>query len=159
MKKAAMAALTVILTLVVASVFVPIGPAGSSTPPDECPPTSYSVLLDRAQVWGGVRVDLFELRDIDTSCFKEIRLFVHVWNEDYRRNPFRRGARISISGFHNTPGGSWTYFTEDFPMSVTSYIDGVAYIPVVGDRFRVVGWGFNLPNVLLEVTVTAYLVR
>lgn len=106
---------------------------------------------------GGVK--LFEASGVDTACFDELRLFVHVMNDHYEASPFTANARLAIYAYHGIGRGSWAYFSEEFPMRVTSELHGFSRIPVVGETTRLTVFGYNLPAVEVEVDVAAYLVE
>ena len=104
-------------------------------------------------------VTLFEVTDLDTACFDELRVFVHVMNDAYETSPYTSGSRLVVRAFHGIGQGSWGYFSQEFPMQYTSQLHGFSQIPVMGETTRLVVFGYDLPAVELEVDVAAYLVR
>lgn len=127
---------------------------------DSCP-TKYQVLAANKIVAGNPSggVILFEIADLDTKCYKELRVFVHVMNDAYATKPFTAASNLQIKAFHAIGSGSWTYFSEQFPMKYTSEIFGLSLIPVIGETTRIVVFGYNMPKVKLKVDVAAYLVK
>lgn len=124
-------------------------------------PTKYQVLAANKIVVGNPRggVILFEIADLDTRCYKELRVFVHVMNDSYTTKPFTAGSSMIIKAFHAIGSGSWNYFSEQFPMKYTSEFHGFSQIPVIGEKTRIVVFGYNMPDVKLKVDVAAYLVK
>lgn len=125
-------------------------------------PTKYIALAESAKVTGNPVgwVKLFEATDIDTACYKELRVYVHVMNDYYESKPFRSTSYFYIGAFHGIGRGSWSYYTsEDFRMEYTSGLDGFVEIPIIGDKTRIVVSAYDTPDVELEVDVAAYLVK
>ncbi len=124
-------------------------------------PTKYIPLAISKIVTGNPSsgVTLFEITDLDTQCYKEIRLFVHVMNNSYTTNPFTNTSYLYVSAFHGIGTGSWSYFSDRMPMKFTSEIGGLSIIPVIGNKTRIVVFGYNLPAVQLSVDAAAYLVK
>lgn len=122
--------------------------------------TKYAALAETLPVTGDPSggIQLFEVTDLNTACFEELRLFVHVMNDDYETSPFTSDARLVLRAFHGIGQGSWGYFSEEFPMRFTSELHGFSQIPVIGETTRLVVFGYNLPAVQLKVDVAAYLV-
>ena len=123
--------------------------------------TKYVALAETLPVTGDPAggVTLFEVTDLDTACFDELRVFVHVMNEAYETAPYTSDARLVVRAFHGIGQGSWGYFSQEFPMQFTSQLHGFSQIPVMGETTRLVVFGYNLPAVELEVDVAAYLVE
>ena len=137
------------------------GAPNGEPPAEPACDTSYSALAETLPATGDPAggVKLFQEKALDTACFDELRLFVHVMNDDYEASPFTSGARLVIYAYHGIGQGSWSYFSEEFPMRFTSELHGFSRIPVVGEKTRLVVFGYNLPAVELEVDVAAYLVK
>ncbi len=133
---------------------------GQNTSNTNCP-TKYVALAKTAVVTGkpGGWTNLFEVTDLETVCYKEVRIFVHVFNNSYKTLPFPPNAKMTISAFHGIGKGSWSYFSKEFPQKFTSEFHGFVDIPVIGEKTRLVVSGYNMPGVILEVDVAAYLVR
>ena len=127
----------------------------------ECCPTKYLALAKTKKVKGNpsTGVKLFEITDLNTKCYKEIRLFVHVMNDSYKNYPFTNKAFMTICAYHAIGKGSWAYYTERFPMKFTSEFHGFSQIPVIGEKTRIVVYGYYMPPVKLKVDVAAYLVK
>jgi hypothetical protein len=127
---------------------------------ESCPTKYQALAVDKIAVGnpsGGVI--LFEIADVNTKCYKELRIFVHVMNDSYETTPFTAGSNMQIKAYHAIGSGSWNYFSEQFPMKYTSEFHGFSQIPVVGEKTRIVVLGYNMPNVKLKVDVAAYLVK
>ncbi|MDQ1350329.1 MAG: hypothetical protein QG657_630 [Acidobacteriota bacterium] len=124
-------------------------------------PTKYQALAVSKIVEGNPSggVILFEIADLDTKCYKELRVYVHVMNDAYTTKPFTAGSNLQIKAYHAIGSGSWNYFSEQFPMKYTSEIYGLSLIPVIGEKTRIVVFGYNMPKVKLKVDVAAYLVK
>lgn len=122
-------------------------------------PTKYLALAKTKKVKGNPagRVILFEITDLNTKCYKEIRLFVHVMNNSYNNYPFTEKTYMTINAYHAIGEGSWTYYTERFPRKFTSEFHGFIQIPVIGEKTRIVVFGYYMPPVELNVDVAAYL--
>ncbi len=123
--------------------------------------TKYQVLAANKIVTGNPSggVILFEVLDLNTRCYKDLRIFVHVMNNSYKTKPFPAGSTMTIGAFHGIGSGSWKYFTEQFSMKYTSEFQGFSQIPVIGEKTRIVVFGYNMPDVKLIVDVAAYLVK
>lgn len=137
--------------------------ACANGPPDEparCG-TRYQALAETLPVTGDPAggVELFEVSGVDTACFDELRVFVHVMNNAYETDPFPADARMVVYAYHGIGNGSWAYHSDEFPMRFTSELHGFSRIPVMGETTRLVAFGYNLPGVELEVDVAAYLVK
>ena len=124
-------------------------------------PTKYMALAETEKVTGNPSgwVTLFEASDIDTECYKELRIYVHVMNNYYESKPFPSTAYFFIRAFHGIGRGSWSYYSEQFPREYTSELSGFIQIPVIGDKTRIVVSGYDTPDVELDVDVAAYLVK
>jgi hypothetical protein len=124
-------------------------------------PTKYTALAETEKVTGDPSkgIKLFEITDIDTKCYKELRIFVHVMNDYYETKPFTSNAFMTITAFHGIGTGSWGYYSEKFPMKYTSEFHGFVQIPVMGDKTRLVVFGYYMPDVELKVNVASYFVK
>jgi len=123
-------------------------------------PTKYMALAETEKVIGDPSggVILFETY-IETKGYKELRVFVHVMNRSYKTNPFCSDDYMTIRAYHGIGRGSWGYYSREFPMKYLSEFHGFIQIPVIGDKTRMVVFGYNMPGVELEVDVAAYLVN
>jgi hypothetical protein len=101
----------------------------------------------------------FEVVELDTKCYKDLRIFVHVMNDSYKTNPFTVGSTMAINALHAIGSGSWNYYSEQFSMKYASEMHGFSQIPVIGEKTRIVIYGYNMPEVKLKVDVAAYLVK
>jgi hypothetical protein len=127
----------------------------------ECCPTKYLTLAKTKKVKGNplTGIKLFEKTDLNTKCYKELRLFVHVMNDSYKKHPFSTKAFMMINAYHSIGKGSWVYYTENFPKKYTSEFHGFSQIPVMGEKTRIVVYGYFMPSVKLKVDIAAYLVK
>jgi len=127
---------------------------------ESCPTKYQALAVDKIVVGNpSSGVILFEIADLDTKCYKELRVFVQIMNDAYATKPFTAGSTMQIKAYHAIGSGSWTYFSEQFPMKYTSEFFGFSQIPVVGEKTRIVVSGYNMPNVKLKVDVASYLVK
>jgi len=123
-------------------------------------PPKYMALAETEKVIGNPSggVILFETY-IDTKGYKELRVFVHVMNMSYKTNPFSSNDYMTIRVYHGIGRGSWGYYSGEFAMKYTSEFNGFIQILVIGDKTRMVVFGYNMPGVELEVDVAGYLVN
>ncbi len=126
----------------------------------ECP-TRYQALAKTKMVQGNPSrgVVLYEIKNLNTRCYKNLRIFVHVMNDYYKTKPFTRNSYLTITAYHGIGTGSWSYYTRKFPKKYTSELHAYCQIPVMGNTTRLVVFGYNLPAVKLKVDVAAYLVK
>ncbi len=132
---------------------------------DCCEQTKYGVLVARHDVpafdepFGpGYLVAFDEV--IDTRGFSEIRLWVHVFVDNYSTGPVTSQAELNVRFLHQFPGGSFDYERETLGWNhVTSYINGYAARPILGDSLRVLCNPRNMPPGPYDIFVTYLLVR
>jgi hypothetical protein len=105
--------------------------------------------------------NLLEFKTIDVGGFKTARLFVQVMQSDYHKNrgKFTPSAKLRVSCFHNTKGGSSHFFEKEIPMTVTTCISGWVEIPIIGPDMRVVITGDQLPKTEMKADCTIYLLK
>ena len=94
---------------------------------------------------------------VDTKGYKTLRLFVHIYNDEYKKSPLSTNSRFSISAFYGIGRGSWGYFNQKFPYKSTSGWDGVVDIPIVGEKTRIGIYGTKMKNRVLEIDIAATL--
>lgn len=105
----------------------------------------YEVLLD-----SNIKVD----------GWKEIRVWVHVFVENYAATPITSAAKLELRFMHNFSGGSFDYDKVILPWnSVTSYVDGYAAKPIIGKELRLHLHPISLPPHPYRLSVTYLLVR
>lgn len=97
---------------------------------------------------------------IDTTGFSEVRVWVHVFANDYKDHPITPDAKLHVRFMHQFKIGSFDYAKETIGYNgVTSYIDGFCAQPVIGNSLRLLCHPENLPPGPYKVGVTYYLVR
>lgn len=123
--------------------------------------TKYQALLEDHIVTGDPSggVQLFEIKDLDTKCYKQLRIFIHVMNDHYETDPFPTNVRIFFGAYHEIGSGSWAFFTKNFLMEYTSELHGFAEIPIIGEKTRIAAIGYYMPAVEVKVCVAAYFVK
>ncbi|MCU0285713.1 MAG: hypothetical protein MUF15_04870 [Acidobacteria bacterium] len=128
---------------------------------EPCTSTKYQALAVNKIVVGNptAGIVLFEVIELDTKCYKDLRIFVHVMNDSYQTKPFTGVSSMNIFAYHAIGSGSWSYYSEKFPMKLTSEFAGYCQIPVIGEKTRIVILGYNMPDVKLKVDVAAYLLK
>lgn len=100
---------------------------------------------------------------INTADWKEIRVWVHVFVENYAQTPLTAAAKLNVRFLHVFGqqlggGGQFDYTRVTIPWnSVTSYIDGYVAAPIIGDKLRIVCDPENLPPGPYNVFVAYYL--
>ena len=97
---------------------------------------------------------LFE-KKINTKGYKTLRVFAHIFNENYESTPIQHNAYFQIIAYYAIGQGSWGYHTETFRYESTSGWSGVANIPIVGVITRVGIHAVKMPNTSLKVDVVA----
>lgn len=95
---------------------------------------------------------------IETKGFAEIRVWVHVFVEDYETNPVTPSSRLTVRFMHQFPGGSFDYEQGTITSNVTSYINGYVAKPIIGDMLRLLCRASNMPPGPYTIDVTYYLV-
>ena len=98
---------------------------------------------------------------IKVDGWKEIRLWVHVFVENYAASPLTAAANLQVRFMHNFgSGNSFDYATADIPFNgVTSYIDGYSIQPILGKELRLLCHPTGLPAGPYTLSVTCLLVR
>ncbi len=132
---------------------------------DCCERTRYGVLVARQDVpefeapFGpGYLVAFDEV--IETKGYSEIRLWVHIFVDNYATGPVTSQAELNVRFLHQFPGGSFDYERETLGWNgVTSYINGYAARPILGEHVRVLCNPRNLPPGPYDIFVTYLLVR
>jgi hypothetical protein len=92
---------------------------------------------------------------VDVTGWKEIRVWVHVFVENYNTTPIDTStARLELRFMHNFSRNSFDYEEAIFQTTVTSYIDGYAGKPIIGNQLRLICHPENLPPGPYTVSVT-----
>lgn len=99
---------------------------------------------------------LYEKR-IHTKGYTILRLFAHIYNEEYDKKPLAKNSTFKIIAYYGIGQGSWGYFSKEFPFRSTSGWAGVADIPIVGEETRITVYSSNIKERTLKVDVTATL--
>jgi hypothetical protein len=104
---------------------------------------------------------LLEFSSIGVGGFRTARFFVEIRQADLDgdQGKFTKDAKLRVSVFHNTKGGSHDYREAEIPMDVTTYLSGLVEIPVIGPDLRIIVWGDNLPKVQMTAESTLYLLK
>lgn len=101
---------------------------------------------------------LFDL-PITVDGWKEIRVWVHVMNDNYETTPVTAAAQLELRFLHGFTHGSFDYEKAVIPWNgFTSYINGYTIKPVIGKSLRVMCHPANLPTPF-RLSVTYLLVR
>jgi hypothetical protein len=101
---------------------------------------------------------------IDTTGWREIRVWVHVFIENYASTPVTSAARLNVRFLHPFGrqlggGGQFDYARRTiYWNNLTSFINGYVTVPLIGDRLRILCTPENLPTGPYSVFVTYYLV-
>ncbi len=102
---------------------------------------------------------LFDL-PILVEGWKEIRVWTHVFVDNYATTPVTASAQLQLRFMHNFSGGSFDYEKATIPWNhVTSYINGFVVKPVIGKEIRLLCHPVNLPPPPYRLTMTYLLVR
>lgn len=96
---------------------------------------------------------------IDTAGFNEIRLWVHVFADNYATTPITSSAKLAVHFMHVFTGGSFDYEEHVIEKSFASYINGYCAAPIIGDRLRIMCHPTGMPPGPYRLEVTYYLVR
>lgn len=92
---------------------------------------------------------------VDVTDWKQIRVWVHVFVENYNTTPINTAAaRLELRFMHNFTGGSFDYEKATFTTPVTSYINGYAVKPIIGNTLRLLCHPENLPPGPYTLSVT-----
>jgi hypothetical protein len=96
---------------------------------------------------------------VDVAGWKEVRVWVHVFVEDYKATPIDIStARLQLRFMHNFSGNSFGYEEATFHTTVTSYINGFASKPIIGNTLRLFCHPENLPAGPYTISVTYLLI-
>jgi hypothetical protein len=97
---------------------------------------------------------------LDVEGWKEIRVWVHVFVNNYAATPVTNAAHLKLRFMHHFAGGQFDYEHADLPWNhVTSYIDGYASRPLIGTKLRLLCEPISLPAGPYSLDVTCLLVR
>ncbi len=97
---------------------------------------------------------------VDVDGWKEIRVWVHVFVNNYAATPVTNAAHLKLRFMHVFAGGQFDYEHADLPWNqVTSYINGYAIKPVIGEQVRLLCEPVGLPPGPYSLDVTCLLVR
>lgn len=128
------------------------------------PPTKYVQLLnvelaEFATPFGpGYEVAFDET--ITTAGYNEIRLWVHVFEDNYETTPITSTAQLEVRFMHQFEGGSFDYEKRIIGYNgVTSYINGYCAVPIIGNGLRLLCHPTGMPPGPYTLQVTYYLVR
>jgi hypothetical protein len=98
--------------------------------------------------------------NLKVNGWKEIRVWVHVFVDNYAATPVTSAAKLELRFMHNFTSGSFGYETVTIPWNhVTSYINGYAIKPIIGKELRLFCHPVSLPPPPYRLTVTYLLVR
>ncbi len=97
---------------------------------------------------------------VDVTGWREIRVWVHVFVENYETTPIVTSqCRLQMRFMHNFGGGNaFDYETATLTTDCTSYIDGYAAKPIIGNKVRLLCHPENLPPGPYRLSVTYLLV-
>ncbi|MGM0384661.1 MAG: hypothetical protein ACQERF_01575 [Actinomycetota bacterium] len=128
------------------------------------PPTKYVQLLnveleEFATPFGpGYEVAFDET--IITAGYNEIRLWVHVFEDNYETTPITPAAQLEVRFMHQFVGGSFDYEKRTIGYNgMTSYINGYCAVPIIGNELRVLCRPTGMPPGPYTLQVTYHLVR
>ena len=105
---------------------------------------------------GEYSTTLYEVQ-LDTKGYKTLRLFTHIFNENYREEPIIQNSSFSIGAFYGIGQGSWGYFSKEFYYKSTSGWDAYVEIPIIGEVTRISIYSSNIKNNTLKVDVVGVL--
>jgi hypothetical protein len=129
-----------------------------------CPKTNYVELIANqplpapTEPYGPGYPVLFDV-SFPVKGWKEIRVWVHVFVDNYETTPITSSTRLELRFMHSFTGGSFNYEGAVFTSDFTSYINGYTVIPLVGEQLRLVCHPENLPAGPYRLTVTYLLTR
>jgi len=101
---------------------------------------------------------------IDTTDYREIRLWVHVFVQNFAQAPVTAATKLHVRFLHVFGhqlggGGQFDYMQRTIPWSqVTSYINGSVTAALIGDKLRILCTPESLPPGPYDVFVSYYLV-
>jgi hypothetical protein len=129
-----------------------------------CPKTKYVELIANqplaaaSEPYGPGYPVLFDV-NFPVKGWKKIRVWVHVFVDNYETMPIPSSARLELRFMHQFTGGSFDYEKAILTTDVTSYINGYADKPLIGEQLRLVCHPENLPVGPYKLTLTYLLVR
>ena len=96
----------------------------------------------------------------NSGGFDELRVWVHLFVSDHARNPVTPNTRLILRFMHCfDQAESFDYEQHTISSSVTSYINGYAAVPIIGDHTRVLCHPENLPPGPYDLFMNCYLIR
>ncbi len=102
---------------------------------------------------------LFDL-SIPVEGWKEMRVWVHVFADNYAATPVTSAAQLELRFMHNFTGGSFDYEKTVMHWNgVTSYINGYVVKPLIGKQIRLLCHPVGLPLPPYTLSMTYLLVR
>lgn len=102
---------------------------------------------------------LFDL-PVPVDGWKEIRVWVHVFVDNYAGTPVTASAQLELRFMHTFTGGSFDYEKATIAWNhVTSYINGYVVKPMIGKALRLLCHPVSLPPPPYHLTVTYLLAR
>ncbi len=109
----------------------------------------------------GPGYDVLFDKKIKVDGWKEIRVWVHVFIENYAATPLTGAANLELRFMHDFgASNSFDYEKAEIPFTgVTSYIDGYTVKPVIGKELRLLCHPTYLPAGPYTLSVTYLLVR
>ena len=97
---------------------------------------------------------------VPVDGWKEIRVWVHVFVDNYEATPVTAAAHLELRFMHGFSGGSFDYDKATIPWNhVTSYINGYVARPIIGQEVRLVCHPVSLPPPPYRLSMTYLLVR
>lgn len=97
---------------------------------------------------------------ISVDGWKEIRVWVHVFVDNYAGTPVTAAAQLELRFMHGFTGGSFDYEKATIPWNnVTSYINGYVVKPLIGKQLRLLCHPVSLPPPPYRLSMTYLLVR
>jgi hypothetical protein len=92
---------------------------------------------------------------------KEIRVWVHVFVDNYETTPVTASTKLDLRFMHDFCGAnSFDYAVSTISYNhVSSYINGVAFQPIIGKELRLVCHPRHLPAGPYRLSLTYLLVR
>jgi hypothetical protein len=97
---------------------------------------------------------------ITVTGWKEIRVWAHVFIDNFATTPVTSTARLEVRFMHVFTGGSFDYENATIGWNhVTSYIDGYAVKPIIGAKVRLLCHPVDLPPPPYRLTISYLLVR
>jgi len=121
---------------------------------------SNQVITAPTQPFGPGYDVLFD-SEIPVIGWKDVRVWVHVFVENYETTPVTSATKLELRFMHNFVGAnSFDYEKVTLPYNnVTSYINGYSIQPIIGSKLRLLCHPINLPAGPYRVSVTYLLVR